>query len=205
MRGKFVTFEGIEGCGKSTQTNLLAKNLRERGHTVLLTREPGGPPIGEAIRTILLNPDFTEMSPMTELLLYVAARHQHIEELIKPALAEGKIVLSDRYADSSFAYQGAARRLKTETLKEIHRTAGADFKPHLTFLFDLPPETGLKRVAARGSMDRFEKEQLHFHQKVREGYLDIAKKEPARVKIIPAEQNIDAVANAVLKEILEIL
>lgn len=212
MAGKFITFEGIEGCGKSTQIRLLDETLRQKGFQTVLTREPGGPAIGEAIRKILLNPKFKEMQPMTELLLYVANRAQHIEEVIKLAIAAGKIVLCDRYADSTTAYQGVARAISKKTLKEIHKIATNDFQPDLTILLDLPVPEGLKRIRRRqnhsqeqATLDRFEKETMVFHEKVRQGYLTLAKEEPKRIKIIDASKTSEEIHQQIFGEVKKVL
>lgn len=200
--GFFISFEGIEGCGKTTQMGLLDRALRERGRVTLLTREPGGTPIGDAVRRILLQPEFTAMKPMTELLLYAAGRHQHVEEVLRPALAEGKTILCDRYADSSTAYQGAARKLKPPVLDKIHRLATGNFWPDLTLVLDLPVETALRRIEGR-ALDRFEKENIAFHKRVRLGYQALARHEPRRVRLIPAEGEKEAVHQDILKIVLE--
>ncbi|OGQ46934.1 MAG: dTMP kinase [Deltaproteobacteria bacterium RIFCSPLOWO2_02_FULL_46_8] len=186
----FITFEGIEGCGKSTQIKLLESYLKSKGVPTLLTREPGGTAIGEKIRQVLLNKDFKEMHPTTELLLYASARAQHVHQLILPALKGGKIVLCDRYADATKAYQGDARGIDKTLLKNIHKIATDNLQPVLTFLLDCPVEIGLGRAQDR---NRFEEEKISFHKKVRKGYLKIAKAEPKRVKIIDATQTRDAV------------
>lgn len=195
MKGKFITFEGIEGCGKSTQIRKFAEYLQSKGQEILLTREPGGTEIGDQIREILLNPKNTAMSPTTELLLYAAARAQHVEEKIRPALESGKFVISDRYADATTAYQGAARRLSSETLKRLHEIATGNLMPDKTFLLDLPADMGLKRAIDRnsqaGTEDRFENEKIEFHEKVRAGYLAIAKEYPKRIVVIDASGTIE--------------
>ena len=192
----FITLEGVEGCGKTTQLDLLAKHLKGLGHKVLLTREPGGTPIGERIRAILLDSAHSEMEPITELLLYAAARHQHVSEVILEALKSGTIVLCDRYADATTAYQGAARNIDDKVLNEIHRIATGGLMPHLTILLDCPAQVGLGRAIARnakekmeGRADRFEREKMAFHERVREGYLAIARAEPGRVAVIDATQD----------------
>lgn len=204
MKGKFITFEGIEGCGKSTQIRLFAGYLEKKGSKILLTREPGGTLIGDQIRRILLDPQHTNMSPTTELLLYAAARAQHVEEKIRPALNAGKTILSDRYADATTAYQGAARNLSGSLLKDLHKIATGNLVPDLTFLFDLPAEEGLKRARSRnlelGKEDRFENEEVEFHEKVRKGYLKISKAEPERVIVINADQTIEEVFREVVKK-----
>lgn len=191
MAGIFITFEGVEGCGKSTQLELLAQHLKKSGRQVITTREPGGTPIGEKIRAILLDATHSEMKPITEILLYAAARHQHVSEVIQKALTSGAIVLCDRYADATTAYQGAARNIDPAVLNELHQIATGGLGPHLTILLDCPAEAGLRRAQARnakedieGRADRFEREELAFHERVREGYLAIARAEPGRVVVI---------------------
>ena len=212
MAGIFITFEGIEGCGKSTQIRILNDTLKAKGEDTVLTREPGGTAIGEKIRQVLLNADFKAMFPLTELLLYAAARCQHVGEVIRPALDQGKIVLCDRYADATTAYQGAARSIDKQFLKKIHQLSTNDLKPDLTLLLDCPVELGLQRTRERepelpegASMDRFEKENLEFHQRVRNGYLQIAKEEPSRVKIINALDDIETVHQNIVQEVMRIL
>lgn len=202
MRGKFITFEGIEGCGKTTQIELFAGYLREKGHEVIVTREPGGTDIGDQIREVLLNPHNVAIAPTTELLLYGAARAQHVEEKIRPAMKAGKIVLSDRYADATTAYQGAARNLPKEILKKLHEVATGDLVPDITFLLDLPAELSLKRARdrniERGHEDRFENEEMEFHKKVRKGYLEIAKREPGRVIVVDGSGDVDATFSCIV-------
>lgn len=212
MAGKFITFEGIEGCGKTTQIRILNDYLSLRGHTTVLTREPGGTAIGEKIRLVLLNAAFKEMLPLTELLLYAAARCQHVHEVILPALKEGKIVLCDRYADATEAYQGGARGIDRSFLKTIHNVATGNLKPDLTILLDCPVEIGLKRTQERESefkgqtnLDRFEKEKMDFHENVRKAYLQIAKAEPQRVKIIDALGDIEAVHEKIVEEVMRVI
>lgn len=204
MKGKFITFEGIEGCGKTTQIEKFAEFLKSKGSEIVLTREPGGTDIGDQIREILLNPKNTIMSPITELLLYAAARAQHVAEKVKPALEKGQIVLSDRYADATTAYQGAARNISPEVLKELHKIATGGLKPDYTFLLDLPAEVGLARALNRNKKenieDRFENEKIDFHEKVREGYLKIAKEEPERFIVIDASGSIDNTFEQILSK-----
>lgn len=191
MNGLFITFEGVEGCGKTTQITLLKEFLEHKGHTVVATREPGGTPIAEKIRHILLNADHDEMAHETELLLYAAARAQHVVEKIKPALEKGHIVICDRYYDSTTAYQGAGRSIDREKLNWLHAYATVGCIPDITFLIDLPVNIGLKRVIARAEADRLERETIDFHQRVRDGFLAIAKAEPNRVTIIDGTQSIE--------------
>jgi dTMP kinase len=183
MPGKFITFEGIEGSGKSTQVKLLVKYLEAHDIPYITTREPGGTPIAEAIRKILLDPACAEMLPETELLLYNASRAQHTGELILPALKAGKIVICDRYYDSTYAYQGAARDLEIEIIDTLTRYATFNTVPELTILLDLPVEQGLARIKER-SLDRLEQEDISFHEKVRRQFLFIAKKQPSRYLVL---------------------
>ena len=189
----FITFEGIEGSGKTTQIQLLSERLQKQGYRVLQTREPGGCPIADQIRGILLHPDNAAMVSRTELLLYAAARAQHIEEIVRPALTTGNIVICDRFTDATLAYQGDGRGLDQDLILQLNELAAGDCKPDLTLLFDLPVETGLRRARQRetqlqdSSEGRFEREQLDFHQRIRDGYLELAKAAPQRVKIIDAD------------------
>ena len=198
MLGKFITFEGIEGSGKSTQVKLLVNYLESRNIPYLCTREPGGTPIAEAIRKILLDPACFEMLPETELLLYNASRAQHTGELILPALKAGKIVICDRYYDSTYAYQGAARELDTDIIDTLTRYATFDTVPELTILLDLPVEQGLARITAR-SLDRLEQEDISFHEKVRQQFLFIAKKAASRYLVIDASQPPDRIHTEIVR------
>lgn len=201
----FITFEGIEGCGKTTQIRLLAEALQRSGKAVLLTREPGGCPIADKIRAILLDAGNSEMTPKTELLLYAAARAQHIDEVIKPALQRGTVVLCDRFTDATVAYQGYGRGLDQELISALNETATDKCRPDLTVLIDCPVETGLERAIARieaGSAadsthlreERFEKESRQFHQRVRNGYLSLAQASPERFILIDGTKNIEMIA-----------
>jgi len=189
----FITLEGIEGCGKTTQINYLNSFFENRGRPCMVTREPGGTAIGKKIRSILLNPSSKDMVAKAELLLYMADRAQHIASLVKPCLAAGKVVLCDRYFDATVVYQGFARGLDTRFICELHRLILEDFKPDVTLLLDLSPRIGLARAwkqldnGARSSTEsRFEEETLSFHEKVRAGYLELARLEPERFRIIDA-------------------
>ena len=200
----FITFEGIEGCGKTTQLRLLAADLERRGYEVIATREPGGCPIGDAVRRILLDPENNAMVPRAELLLYAAGRAQHVEEVIRPALAAGRIVLCDRYIDATAAYQGFGRGLPGEMIDGLNTLAVSGLVPDLTFLLDLPVEEGLGRAVERNAAtalqeDRFERESLKFHQRVREGYLSIARRE-SRFRIIDAGGTTQQVAARIIPE-----
>lgn len=209
MTGAFITLEGIEGCGKTTQARILEDFLKLRGHRVLLTREPGGTPIGEGIRKILLNADNAGMDPHVELLMYEAARAQHIREVIRPALEKGSVVLCDRFTDATLAYQGGGRGLSHPLIRELNHLVCGGIKPQLTLLLDCPAEVGLARAQGRGAAlekeareDRFEKEALLFHEKVREGYLAIARAEPGRVQVIDGTKDVDAVHQMISAAVL---
>ena len=204
MNGLFITFEGIEGCGKSTQAKMLNDYLVKKGHSTLLTREPGGPPISEAIRRILLDNGFSNMDRITELFLYLASRAQHTKQWIIPALEENKIVICDRYYDSTYAYQLIARDiinhslLNTEFLDILNNISVHSLKPDITFIIDLPVKMGLHRVFSAGNLDRIESENISFHKKVRQGFLDLAKREPVRIKIIDGRNEINKIHNDIL-------
>ncbi len=204
-KGLFITFEGVEGCGKSTQLGRLQAWLEDQGHTVVVTREPGGTPIAEAIREILLDPANTAMGPEAELLLYEAARAQHIHEKIGPALARGHIVLCDRFADSTTAYQGAGRGFAPELLHELHTMATGGVWPDLTLLIDLDVRIGLERARNRGRKDRLEREAIDFHQRVREGFLALAQSAPERIAIVDGNAPEAVVAQAVQAQVASCL
>lgn len=205
----FITFEGIEGSGKTTQVKHVAEFLKRRGHDCFITREPGGTKIGEKIRSILLDPKSKDMDPMTELLLYIADRAQHINGLVKPLLIEGKTVLCDRYYDATVAYQGFARNLDISFIKKLHKFVFEDLKPDMTILLDLLPETGLSRAwkqidngTREGIETRFEEEKISFHKKVREGYLELARLEPKRFRVIDASMDEIQVREEIFKILL---
>lgn len=201
-KGLFITFEGIDGCGKTTQMGLLAKYLKEKGLDVIITREPGSVGLGEKIREILLNYE-GEVSSNCEAFLFLADRAQHIDLLVKPAIDEGKIVLCDRHTDSTIAYQGYGRGVDLDRIKMLNNLATSGLKPDLTFIFDLDVKTALGRVGK--SQDRMESAGLEFFEKTRNGYLEIGKEEPERVKVINAndciENIFDQVKNILDKEI----
>ena len=194
MTGLFITFEGGEGCGKSTQIAALKARLEDMGKTVVQTREPGGTALGESVRNLLQYDDAGQgMSPEAELLLFAASRAQHVRELIVPAIAEGQIVLCDRFLDSTTVYQGVARAIDSKKVDTINQFAIGDTMPDLTILIDLPPEIGLARVHARsdGQLDRMENEAIEFFQAVRQGYLDLAKSEPKRFLVLDGSQSVE--------------
>ncbi len=187
MKGLFITFEGPEGAGKSTQARLLTEWLREKGREVVLTREPGGTRLGQAIRRLLLHQD--HMCAEAEYLLYSADRAEHMQTLIRPALKQGQVVLCDRWLDSSLAYQGYGRGLDLGWLRAVAQGATQGIEPHKTFLFDLPPEVGLERFEGH---DRLEREPIEFHRRVRRGYLELARAEPQRFVVLDATQPLEA-------------
>ena len=194
MTGLFITFEGGEGCGKSTQIAALKARLEAMGKTVVQTREPGGTALGESVRSLLQHDDAGQgMSPEAELLLFAASRAQHVRELVAPAIAQGQIVLCDRFLDSTTVYQGVARAIDSKKVDTINQFAIGDTKPDLTILIDLPPEIGLARVHARsdGQLDRMENEAIEFFQAVRQGYLDLAKSEPKRFLVLDGSQTVE--------------
>jgi dTMP kinase len=199
MKGTFLSFEGIEGSGKSTQAKLLYQHLKKRGIDVMLTAEPGGTRIGKRIRTVLLSVEHVEMSPLTELLLYNASRAQHIHEVIIPALGRGTTVITDRFTDSTIAYQGYGRGLDLGMIDEIDRIATGRFRPDITLLLDLEVTTGLLRNRGLNKSDRLEREDISFHEKVRKGYHRIAAQEPLRVKLVRAINGAEEVHRNIIR------
>ena len=190
MTGKFITFEGADGSGKTTQIETIKEYLEKQGHECLLTREPGGSDLGNKIREILLHYD-GEVDSLAELLLYMADRAQHVKKVIIPALKEGKIVLCDRYTDSSVSYQGYARGLDIERIIELNKIATDGLEPDLTIVFDVETEVAMKRVG--DVKDRLEQEGVGFHKKLRYGYLELAKRFPERIKVVNSNLSITEV------------
>lgn len=184
--GRFITFEGGEGAGKSTQVRLLATALRSDGFEVVVTREPGGSSAGERIRDLLLDADLAALAPRAEALLFAAARADHVESLIEPALARGAIVICDRFVDSSLAYQGVGRGLGVAEVARLSRFATGGLSPDLTVLLDVDPRVGLERAGRSAKADRIEAEELGFHMEVRRAFLDLAKADPDRHLVVPA-------------------
>ncbi len=204
-RGLFITLEGIEGCGKSTQARLLGEFLRSEGYVTVETREPGGTPLAEKVRSVLLDRASEPIAPETEAFLIFAARCQHVRQVIEPALAEGAIVLCDRFSDSTLAYQGYARGLNLSMLRSLNRLATHAITPDLTLIFDLPVATGLARRRSAADQNRLDRESLRFHRKVRAGFLDLAKRHPRRMKVVSARAAKDAVARAVAQAVAPML
>lgn len=193
-QGFFITFEGTDGAGKTTQIQRLSADLKRANYDVYLTREPGGTAISEQIRNILLNSDYSEMAAITELLLYAASRAQHVSEVIKPALKSGKIVICSRFADATVIYQGYGRGVDLEKIYNLNRIATDNVTPDITFVLDLPVEIGLQRIQkSRKKLDRLEGEKIEFHRRLRKGYQLLAKQEPQRLKIIDAQANSEQV------------
>ena len=209
---KFITFEGIEGSGKSTHMKLLAEYLRDEKIPAIVTREPAGTEIGHKIGDILFNRRHQEMFAETELFLFCAARAQHVREVILPALKQGKHVLCDRFSDATFAYQSAGRGLDDAFIKTVNNYCTAGLKPDLTLLFDLPVEAGLQRAAGRdaklqdpASADRFEKEKIDFHLRVRDGYANLRRQEPERFRIIDTSRTVEMVTQDVRRLVMDFI
>lgn len=206
MAGKFITFEGTDGAGKTTILNMVLDYLKEEmGDKLVTSREPGGNPIAESIREVILDRKNVDMDKRTEALLYAAARRQNIEQTVKPAIADNKLVICDRYLDSSIAYQGGGREIGEDTINEMNQFATEGFLPDLTIYFNLPVEEGLKRIAknrAEDEVDRLDVETIDFHNRVHAAYQRLAKANPERIKSVDATQSIDAVYQNVL-EILQ--
>jgi dTMP kinase len=211
MKGTFITFEGIEGSGKSTQISLLSNYLTATGVRHVLTREPGGTLIGDQVRKILLDPANRALDPAAELLLYAASRAQHLREIIIPALADGTNVLCDRFSDATLAYQGYGRGLDIEMIRALDRIVTAGMRPDLTLLFDIEAASGIARARGRNNSRgleaeaRFENEELAFHERVRQGYLTLVAQEPVRIRVVDASSSPEAVQSKVRKIVDESL
>lgn len=205
MKGKFITLEGIEGSGKSTQIVLLANYLKSLGIRMVLTREPGGTLIGDQVRKILLDPANTELDPKAELLLYAASRAQHLKEVILPHLESPGVVLCDRFADATLAYQGYGRKLDIDLIRTLDRIVCAGLKPDVTILLDIDATAGVARARGRNNIRglemeaRFENEAIAFHERVRQGYLALAKQEPERVRIVEASRSREVIQTEIRK------
>ena len=194
----FINFEGIDKSGKSTQISLLVDYLKQKGYEVVQTCEPGGTRSGEKIERILLEPSTKEISGISELFLYLADRAEHVEKIIKPALEKGKIVISDRFADATIAYQGHGRELDIPWIEELNKRVTHGLSPDITFLLDISPNLAQKRSGSEGK-DRIENEKISFHQKVRQGYLKLAKRHPERIKVINGEGNVEEIQLTIRK------
>ena len=202
MAGCFIAFEGGEGAGKSTQEALLAQALTERGYTVVRTREPGGTPAGEAIRHVLLSPEFEGLDPRAEALLFAAARGEHVARVIRPALERGDVVICDRYLDSSVAYQGFGRDLGPKRVRDLSLWATHELLPDLTVVLDVDPEVGLARFAER---DRLESEPLEYHRTVRAAFLTLSEADPDRYLVLDARADVNEIAAAILERVLSVV
>ena len=205
MAGLFVTFEGPDGAGKSTQVQLLANHLDSLGIAYSTTREPGGTPLADKIRALLLDPENVSMAAKTEALLYAASRAQHVEEVILPALARGEVVLCDRYIDASIAYQAVGLGLSPAMIRRWSEEATDGLWPVRTFLIDVPPERGLSRIQSRGGPDRIEGRDLSYHARVRETFLELASQEPNRFVLLDGTQTIEQIAQQVQYEMNRLL
>lgn len=203
-KGIFITFEGIDGCGKSTQSRLVYNYLKKKGYGVVFTREPGGTKLAEAVREMLLNPKNT-ISPLAELFLYESSRAEHVKEIIAPALKAKKIVICDRFSDATVAYQGYGRGLDKNMINTLNDFASSGIKPGLTILLDIPVKEGLGRAKSLKKNDRMEKEKLSFYGRVRAGYLKQAKLFPKRIKLIKTAETVERTSSAIIKEIDKIL
>lgn len=201
MKGYFITFEGVEGAGKSTQAKLLYQYLIDNGKEAILTKEPGGTKTGQKIRQILLEKTDEIFPPVAELMLYEADRNFHIHNLIKPSLQQGKYIICDRFTDSTLAYQGYARGLNINLIKQLNEIATEGIKPDITFLIDIPVEEGLKRIKQTRQADRIEDEDIQFHKKLREGFLKIAENEKDRIVVLNGLETPDNI----FKKVIEIL
>ena len=201
--GRFLTIEGVDGAGKSSQLPMLDRHLRQSGTRTLVTREPGGTPLGESLREALLDPRFTGMAPVAELLIMFAARAEHLEKVIAPALADGVWVLCERFTDATFAYQGGGRMVDPARIAALEQAVQGELRPDLVLVLDLPVEVGLERIAWRRAVDRFEREDIEFFRRIREVYLERARMQPARYAVIEASADRETVAGRLIETISE--
>ena len=201
MQGKFITVEGIEGVGKTTNMEFIHQQLLASGRDVVVTREPGGTPLGEAIRGLLLDPRYTGMDSTCELQLMFAARAEHLARVIRPALQQGQWVLCDRFTDATYSYQGGGRGIDKTIIARLEELVQGDFRPDLTLLLDVPVEVGLARAGQRGGLDRFEQEKRAFFERVRAAYLDMAREHPQRYRVIDAGQPLQQVQQALAAQL----
>ncbi len=197
MKGKFITVEGIEGVGKTTNIDFIHQQLQVAGRDVVLTREPGGTPLAEAIRGLLLDPAYTGMDSTCELQLMFAARAEHLARVVWPALEQGQWVLCDRFTDATYAYQGGGRGIDSGVIARLEELVQGDFRPDLTLLLDVPVEIGLARAGKRGALDRFEQEKVAFFERVRNAYLEMAQRSPDRYRVIDASLPLNDVQNQI--------
>ena len=197
MKGKFITVEGIEGVGKTTNIDFIHQQLQAAGRDVVLTREPGGTPLAEAIRGLLLDSAYTGMDSTCELQLMFAARAEHLAKVVWPALKQGQWVLCDRFTDATYAYQGGGRGIDSDVIARLEELVQGDFRPDLTLLLDVPVEIGLARAGKRGALDRFEQEKVDFFQRVRNAYLEMAQRSPDRYRVIDASLPLNEVQNQI--------
>jgi dTMP kinase len=205
MKGTFITVEGPDGAGKTTQLQLLNDVLKEKGYNVTMTREPGGTRVGDEIRSLILNPDFEEMKEMTEILLYAASRAQHVEELIRPALEAGTIILCDRFVDASLAYQGYGLGHPIDLVRHINDSATGGLAPDRTYLFDLTVTDSKKRMMDRGALDRIEQRDDAFRARVYDGFKQIAASDPERVQIVQANRSIEVIHQDLVEDVITYL
>lgn len=205
MSGLFITMEGTDGAGKTTQINMLRDYLENKGYKVVCTREPGGTPISEKIREIILDKNNSEMNKMTEALLYAAARSQHVSEVIRPVLNDGGVVISDRFLDSNLVYQGFARGMGERLIKNINRYAVNDLEPDITFFLKLKPEDGIARKKKQAELDRMENESFNFHQRVYDGYVYLSRKNKGRIKTVDATMSIDDIHKAIVMNVEKLI
>lgn len=203
MSGMFITVEGPDGSGKSTQLQLLVENLKQKGYDIVVTREPGGTTVGNQIREVLLSPDHHEMTPRVEMMLYAASRAQNVEQVIRPALERGAIVLCDRFIDASIAYQGYGLQYDLDQIRSLNEWATNGLTPDLTFLFDLNPERASERMKDRGQLDRIESRDQAFHERVYAGFQTLLKQYPERIVRIDADQSIECIQDEVLGYTIE--
>lgn len=203
MTGIFITFEGPDGAGKTTQVQAFVNRVKEMGYDVLMTREPGGTAISDKIRGLILDPSHIEMNDSTEALLYAASRAQHVKELVLPALTQGKVVICDRFVDASIAYQGFGLGLPVHTIKQINDFATGGLVPDRTYLLDIPVAVGKSRLQARTGLDRIEQKPANYHERVRDGFLQIASDYPERIHMVDANRDMDSIAADILTDFTE--
>ena len=203
--GLFITVEGTDGSGKTTQIQLMKQYLENRGYAVILTREPGGTQVSEKIRDLVLDKENSDITPITEMILYAASRAQHVSQLIKPALEEGKVVICDRFVDSSYAYQGFGRNIDLRAIADVNRIAVDGIIPDITFFLDIDVETAIKRRVAATEADRIEQEKLDFHKNVYDGYKKLSVLYPERIKTIDAQRTVEEIADEIKEHLIGII